>query len=150
MTKSARHRMYSAAFAAAGSLLGCATPETYAPLANGGPFGYRDAPSSDGGYTLLVVAPTGQRAHEVWNQRAAELCNGGAYRKNIFRAEIPIVTQSGYVPSAYGGAYGGGSYTEDVRGAPILEGYLHCDSNQPSTETPESAPPLAQDESVAN
>lgn len=110
------------------ALLGCATPVTYGPIGGKRQFGYTDTRNPDGSYTIRVIAPTGELAHQFWDQRAAELCSGGTYRKNIFRAEVPIMRQYGYAPSAYGGAYAGGSYAQDVRGAPILEGYLNCDA----------------------
>lgn len=109
------------------AVLGCASPATYGPIGDGRNFGYRDTRNPDGSYTVLVIAPTSESAHAFWDQRATELCDGGTYRKNFFRAEIPVVTQYGYAANPYNPGYGG-SYSQDVRGAPILEGYLHCDA----------------------
>jgi hypothetical protein len=106
------------------ALAGCATPVVYGPIGTSA-FGYRDRQNPDGSHTILVVAPSATVAHQFWDQRAAELCGGAEYRKNIFRAEIPVVTTTGYAPNAYNPAYGA-SYTQQVYGALQLEGYLHC------------------------
>lgn len=109
-------------------LAGCATPVVYGPI---GPsaFGYRDRQNPDGSHTILVVAPSAVMAHQFWDQRAAELCGSTDYRKNIFRADIPVVTTTGYAP-------GGIAYTQDAYGAPHLEGYLQCNSPAEAATAP--------------
>jgi hypothetical protein len=122
------------------ALLGCVTPIAYGPI---GPsaYGYSEVRNPDGGYTVRVVAVSPAQAHEFWDRRAAELCGASNFRKNIFRAEIPVVTYTGYVtgPNGYGG-----SYTADQYGALILEGYLYCAADAPTEppaiEAPASAP----------
>lgn len=126
-------------------LAGCATPVVYGPI---GPsaFGYRDRQNPDGSHTILVVAPSAVMAHQFWDQRAAELCGSTDYRKNIFRADIPVVTTTGYAPNAFNPGYGA-SYTQDVYGAPQLEGYLHCNSAQvepAETPAPDATSPAAE------
>ena len=113
-----------AALAAAGALASCITAE-YGPIGANNGYGYSDAQNADGSYTIRVVAMHPAQAHEFWDRRAAELCGSTAYRKNIFRADIPVVTQTGYATNAYNPAYGG-SYTQDVYGPLIMEGYAHC------------------------
>ncbi len=113
------------------ALTACATPIVYGALAAGSGFGYRDTPNTDGSHTILVVAPSSAMAHEFWGRRAQELCNGPNFTKNLFRAEIPVVTASGYAVNAYNPAYGG-SYTVDVYGAFHLEGYLRCGEGNPA------------------
>jgi hypothetical protein len=103
---------------------GCATPIVYGPIGQNG-YGYSDRQNPDGSYTVLVVASSPQQAHEFWDRRAAELCGGVEVHKNIFRAEIPVVTTTGYASNPYNPAYGG-SYSQDVYGALQMEGYLRC------------------------
>jgi hypothetical protein len=118
-------------------LHGCTTP-VYGPIsAENGGLGYRDMRNSDGSHTIRVVARTPAQAHEYWDRRAVELCGGPTYRKNIFRAEIPVVTQSGYATGANG--YGG-AYTQDVYGALVMEGYLRCGGDA-AQETPTAPQP---------
>jgi hypothetical protein len=118
---------------AAAVLAGCAMTPEYGPIGQAGPWGYSDLQNPDGSYTVRVVALTSTMAHEYWDRRAAELCGGTNFQKNIFRAEIPVVTQTGYVtgPNGYGG-----SYTQDAYGSLIMEGYLHCGANAESTAAP--------------
>jgi hypothetical protein len=119
------------------ALAGCTTP-VYAPIsAENGGLGYHNTRHEDGTYTVLVRARSPAQAHEYWDRRAGELCDGAPYEKNIFRAEIPVVTQSGYATGANG--YGG-AYTQDVYGALVMEGYLRC-SAAPQPATPEAPPP---------
>jgi hypothetical protein len=69
---------------------------------------------SDGAYTLSVVVPAvsgAQLAYEYWDRRAKELCVGGHFKKNIFRAERPNEKYD-----IYGGR----------PGEFILQGYLSC------------------------
>lgn len=108
-------------------LAACAAPVVYGPIGaeKSGGFGYRDARNPDGSYTVLVVAPTPDLAHQFWDTRAAEICGGTHYRKNLFRADIPIVQYRGYASNGYTG----GSYTVDQYGALQLEGYLRCNSD---------------------
>lgn len=128
------------------TLLSCATPVTYGPIGATG-FGYSDARNADGSYTVRVVSVSQAQAHEFWDRRATELCGGADYRKNIFRAEIPVVSYSGYAsgPNGYGG-----SYTEDRYGALVLEGYVHC-ATEAQTIEPGQQPdaPPAIDETAA-
>lgn len=111
-------------------LAGCMTPVEYGPIGgeNGG-FGYSDTRNADGSYTIRVVLPYAAQSHEFWDRRATELCGGPNYRKIIYRAHIPVVTTTGYAagPNGYGS-----SYTQDVYGAPVLEGYARC--NEAPTE----------------
>lgn len=133
-------RSIGAALLGGWALLGCVTPIAYGPMsAESRGFGYSDMRNADGSYTVRVVAGSGAQAHEFWDRRAAELCGGANFRKNIFRAHIPVVTYTGYASGPYG--YGG-SYTQDAYGAPILEGYLHCEGDA-ETPTAASEPPAA-------
>jgi hypothetical protein len=119
------------------ALAGCVTPPVYGAInAENAGYGYRDARNADGSYTVLAVANTPTLAHEFWDRRAHELCGGSNFRKNIFRAEIPVVLYSGYASNGYSG----GSYTEHRYGAFFLEGYLHCAAAVSPVETP-SGPP---------
>ena len=130
-----RAARWAAATAFALALAACMTPPRYGPLGvDHARYGYRDHANGDGGYTIFVQAPTEPMAREFWDQRAAELCGGTNFHRNIFRAERPIVQQSGYASNGYGG---GGSYTVDAYGAVHLEGYLRCegDDNAAATET---------------
>ena len=132
------------AFAIAGlALAGCVTP-AYGPIGAdpANPYGYDDRANADGSYTIRVVAMTAAQAHEYWDRRATELCGGPNFRKNIFRAEIPVVTVSGYAsgPNGYGG-----SYTEDRYGSLILEGYLHCDQTGQPVAAEQALPAPAPD-----
>lgn len=104
------------------ALTACATPVVYGPMAANG-FGYSDMQNADGSYTIRTVTLTSVQAHEFWDRRAAELCGGPNFTKNIFRAEIPVVTTTGYAagPNGYGA-----SYTQDAYGALIMEGYARC------------------------
>lgn len=121
------------------ALLGCATPITYGPIGgDNGAFGYSDARNADGSYTVRVVSSSAPQAHEFWDRRAAELCGGPNFRKNIFRAEIPVVSYTGYATGANG--YGG-SYTEDRYGGFILEGYLHCEAGKEAVEPAAASAP---------
>jgi hypothetical protein len=116
-----------AALVAASALAGCITAE-YGPIgARGSQFGYSDMRNADGSYTIRVVAMHAAQAHEYWDRRAGEICGSTTFRKNIFRADIPVITTSGYAVNAYNPAYGG-SYTQDVYGALVMEGYLHCEA----------------------
>jgi len=122
------------------ALAGCITPVTYGAIGADSAYGYRDRQNADGSYTLLAVAPSAPMAHQFWDQRAQELCGGTNFHKNIFRAEIPVVTYTGYVSNAYGG---GGSYSEDRYGGFYLEGYLRCGGEEAPTTEPAAvdAPP---------
>lgn len=106
-------------------LAACATPIQYGALSEGHGYGYRETQNADGSYTVLAVAPGDAMAREFWDRRAQELCGGTDFHKNIFRAEVPVVTTQGYAPSAYPGGVGG-SYTSWAHGAFYLEGYLRC------------------------
>jgi hypothetical protein len=115
----------------------CVTAQ-YGPIGTkGSPFGYSDMRNTDGSYTIRVVAMQATQAHEYWDRRAAELCGNANYRKNIFRAEIPVVTTTGYAANPYNPGYGG-SYTQDAYGALIMEGYLHCDAEAAAPAQPAS------------
>ncbi|UPT62000.1 MAG: hypothetical protein M0D54_16670 [Hyphomonadaceae bacterium JAD_PAG50586_4] len=105
-------------------LVGCVTPPVYGPIGGeSGPYGYSDTRNADGSHTIRVVAMGAAQAHEFWDRRAGELCGGAEYRKIIYRAEIPVVSYTGYASGANG--YGG-SYTEDRYGNLILEGHARC------------------------
>jgi len=136
------------ALLAASVLAGCITAE-YGPISANGGYGYSDARNADGSYTIRVVAMHAAQAHEFWDRRAAELCSGATYRKNIFRADIPIVTQTGYASNPYNPAYGG-SYTQDAYGPLIMEGYAHCEApaaqaaSEPAPASSEAAPTQTQ------
>lgn len=136
------------ALAAGGSvLLGCVTP-TYGPIgAENSGFGYSDMRNADGSHTIRVVAMSSVQAHEFWDRRANELCGGPNYRKNIFRAEIPVVSYTGYATGPNG--YGGGSYTQDQYGALVMEGYLHCEAPAATAEA-EAPAPAAEAEATAD
>jgi hypothetical protein len=121
------------------ALLGCATPIAYGPIGETSQFGYSDMRNDvDSSYTVRVVAASAQQAHEFWDRRAAELCGGPNFRKNIFRAEIPVVSYTGYAPGPNG--YGG-SYSEDRYGPLILEGYLHCEGEAQAPASEGAAAP---------
>ena len=130
-------------------LAACATPIVYGPIGANSGYGYRETRNSDGGYTVRVVAASPVMAHEFWDRRASELCGGPHFRKNIFRAEIPVVTVSGYAPGPNG--YGG-SYTEDRYGALVMEGYLYCENEPPTAEATDTtaAPEPASNEGTQN
>ncbi len=103
------------------------------------PYGYSERFNAEGDYyTVLVVAPAAELARSFWEQRAVELCHGTMFRKNIFRAERPVYTYSGYVSGANG--YGG-SYTESRYGDFALEGYLYCESAPPAPAQVDTPPP---------
>lgn len=121
-------------------LAGCATPMTYGPIGSvDNPYGYRETPNPDGSITLLVVSNSAPLAHEYWDRRAREICGGADFHKNIFRAEIPVGSYTGYVSGANG--YGG-SYTESRYGSFYLEGYLRCGEGPlPATPSANSPPP---------
>lgn len=110
------------------ALAGCATPIVYGPLDAGNGFGYRDFPNADGSHTVLTVGASAEQAHAFWDQRASEICGGAEYRKNIFRAQRPIVVGTGYASNAYNPSYGT-TYTYDMYGAFNLEGYLRCQAS---------------------
>jgi hypothetical protein len=116
----------AAAITVASALAACATPIQYGALSEGHGYGYRDTQNADGSYTVLAIAPGDAMARQFWDRRAQELCGGTDFHKNIFRAEVPVVSTTGYAPSAYGAAGTGGSYTSSAHGAFYLEGYLHC------------------------
>lgn len=119
------------------ALTACATPVVYGPMAANG-FGYSDMQNADGSYTIRTVTLTSAQAHEFWDRRAAELCGGPNFTKNIFRAEIPVVTTTGYAagPNGYGA-----SYTQDAYGALIMEGYARCQPSVDATTAPAAAAP---------
>ena len=120
-------------------LSACATPVVYGPMAANG-FGYRDMQNADGSYTIRTVTLTSAQAHEFWDRRAAELCGGPNFTKNIFRAEIPVVTTTGYAagPNGYGA-----SYTQDAYGALIMEGYARCQPSVDANTAPAEAEAVA-------
>jgi hypothetical protein len=127
----------ASAFAFALLLAGCVTPPSYGPIGHvENQYGYRDSQNADGSHTILVVASSAPMAHEFWDRRAAEICGGTTFDKNIFRAQRPVVTTTGYASNGMGG---GGTYQQDMYGDFIMEGYLRC----------EAAMPVAADESGA-
>jgi hypothetical protein len=118
-------------------LVGCVTQPTYGPIGGeSGPYGYSDARNTDGSHTIRVVAMSAAQAHEFWDRRAGELCGGSDYRKIIYRAEIPVVSYTGYAAGANG--YGG-SYSEDRYGNLILEGHARCGAAAAGEVAPEPA-----------
>lgn len=129
------------------ALLGCVT-STYGPIgAENSAFGYSDMRNGDGSHTIRVVAMSAAQAHEFWDRRASELCGAPNYRKNIFRAEIPVVSYTGYATGHNG--YGGGSYTQHQYGALVMEGYLHCEAPA-ATAVAEAPAPAAESEATAD
>jgi hypothetical protein len=103
------------------AVTGCVTAPTYAPMdrERGSPYGYQERRTEDGRLILLVVVPLhggSALAQEFWDRRAGELCEGGAYAKNIFRAQ-----QATQLYDRYGGRPG------DYE----LEGYVNCQSASP-------------------
>lgn len=132
-----------AAALAAATLTGCITAE-YGPLGEKSPYGYSDMRNTDGSYTIRVVSLNAQQAHEFWDRRAAEICGSTNFRKNIFRAEIPVITTTGYASNPYNPGYGG-SYTQDAYGALVMEGYLHCEGETAvaAEDSPTTEPAVA-------
>lgn len=127
-------------FAIAGALAlpSCVTPIVYGPIsAESAGYGYTDTQNADGSHTIRVVAANAGQAHEFWDRRAAELCDGPPARKSIYRAEIPVVTYTGYAPGPNG--YGG-SYSEDRYGALIMEGLAHCEAASDAEPTADAQP----------
>lgn len=109
---------------AALALAGCVTPPAYGPIGHvANQYGYRDRANDDGSHTILVVGASAPMAQEYWDRRAVEICGGGAYEKNIFRAQRPVITTTGYASNGMGG---GGTYQQDMYGDFIMEGYLRC------------------------
>lgn len=123
--------------AAALVLAGCATPAAYGPLGPDAPYGFSDHPNADGSHTILVVADSAPNAQAFWDQRATEICGSAAFQKNIFRAQRPVETTTGYTTGPYGG---GNSYQEDQYGAFYLEGYLRCAGGRDATAAPADVP----------
>jgi hypothetical protein len=106
------------------ALASCVTPPSYGPIGHvKNQYGYRDSENADGSHTILVVAASAPMAHEFWDRRAAEICAGAEVQKNIFRAQRPVVTTTGYASNGMGG---GGTYQQDTYGDFFLEGYLRC------------------------
>lgn len=122
---------------AALALVGCVTPPAYGPIGHvQNQYGYRDRPNDDGSHNILVIAASAPMAQEFWDRRAVELCAGGAYEKNIFRAQRPVITTTGYASNGMGG---GGTYQQDMYGDFIMEGYLRC-TDPPAEAAAEQAP----------
>jgi len=131
------------------AVAGCVTPPTYGPIGQfQNQYGYRDNANADGSHRILVVAASSPMAHEFWDRRAAEICGSTTFEKNIFRAQRPVVTTTGYAPNAFNPAYGA-SYQQDTYGDFIMEGYVRCtDAQAPAADaapaealaTPEQAP----------
>ena len=121
-------------------LVGCVTPPTYGPIGHvQNQYGYRDNPNADGSHRILVVAASSPMAHEFWDRRAAEICGGTTFEKNIFRAQRPVVTTTGYASNAFNPAYGA-SYQQDAYGDFIMEGYLRCTDAQSPAADADAAP----------
>ena len=110
--------------AAALLLQGCATaPAVYGPIGVETPYGYKDHPNPDGGYTVLVVmggnaGPAALR--DFFDRRAAELCPAGVDRTNVFRVQA----NDYYSPAPY--VYGGAGVGMRSRVGVELEGYVYC------------------------
>jgi hypothetical protein len=128
---------------AAVAMTGCITPMKYGPMAENHGLGYRDSRNADGSFTILVVATDAATAQQFWDRRAQDLCGDTHFHKNIFRAEVPVVSYTGYAPSAVAPGYGG-AYTEDQHGSFYLEGYLRCQGEAAPAATPPTPPASAQ------
>lgn len=112
------------------ALSGCVTPPAYGPIGHvQNQYGYRESQNADGSFTILVVAASAPMAHEFWDRRAAEICGAATVQKNIFRAQRPVITTTGYASNGMGG---GGTYQQDMYGDFIMEGYLRCSNAAPS------------------
>lgn len=108
------------------AVAGCVTPPTYGPIGHvQNQYGYRDNANADGSHRILVVAASAPMAHDFWDRRAAEICGSTTFEKNIFRAQRPVVTTTGYAVNAMNPAYGA-SYQQDTYGDFIMEGYVRC------------------------
>lgn len=129
--------------AAALALAGCVTPPSYGPIGHvQNQYGYRDRQNPDGSHVILVVAGSAPQAQEFWDRRATEICGSPNFEKNIFRAQRPIITTTGYAPNALNPAYGA-SYTQDSYGDFLIEGYLHCEGEAASAADAAPAEELA-------
>lgn len=112
-------------------LQGCATakPAVYGPIGPEVPFGYKDRPNPDGGFTVLVVMPGYSAATELrafFDRRAAELCPSGIERTNVFR----VHANEYYAPGQY--VYGGAGVGSRGRFGTELEGYVYCKAGAPA------------------
>lgn len=130
------HTLLGSASAVAAALLlqGCvtATPAVYGPIGPEAPYGYKDRPNADGGYTVLVVMAGYATAAELrvfFDRRAAELCPTGVDRTNIFRVQA----NEYYADAPY--VYGSAGVGSRARVGVELEGYVYCKPG------PESAGP---------
>jgi hypothetical protein len=109
-------------------LVGCATTQAdyYKPISESGRYGYSERLSDDGNYVLTVTVPTGGEANrlpfEIWDRRAAVLCGGTTFEKNVYKASRETVN----APGAY--VYGGVGMGGGRAGAFTVEGQLTCDS----------------------
>lgn len=96
-----------AAFLGLTLLAGCVSDPGYAPMDPEARryFGYTDQPNGQGGHTIRVVLPEGvsdpKSAFAHWEQRAAEICGPGGYRKQLHTARRNMLMMPGYSPSGY-------------------------------------------------
>jgi hypothetical protein len=109
--------------AAALLMQGCATkPVLYGPIGPDVPYGYKDHPNADGGFTVLVDMPGTSAPAELrafFDRRAAELCPAGVDRTNVFKMQ-----HSDYTAVNYGSQYP--SVASRVWTGSELEGYVYC------------------------
>lgn len=118
--------------------LGACTPVSpaFGPISAESPYGYVDRLNPDGRHTLLAVAPSAELARSFWEQRAVELCGGVDFKRNVFRADRPVVKADGYAPNVFNPSYGTSYYTYDSYGNFFLEGYLTCTGPTPTSPVP--------------
>jgi hypothetical protein len=112
------------------SLQACATkPVDYGPVGPEKPYGYKDRPNSDGGFTVVVTMPANTSPAElraVFDRRASELCPAGVARTNVFR-----VSHEGYnAPAPY--VYRSAGVSQRVWTGAELEGYVYCKPAAPA------------------
>lgn len=129
------HIVLLAGLVATGLMLqGCvtATPVVYGPIGPEAPYGYKDRPNPDGGFTVLVAMPgyaSPAALRAFFDRRAGELCPGGVERTNVFR-----VHASEYYPGApY--VYGSAGVSSRSRVGVELEGYVYC---KPGSDAPDA------------
>jgi hypothetical protein len=107
----------------------------FGPISAESPYGYVDRLNPDGRHTLLAVAPSPALARSFWEQRAVELCGGADFKRNVFRAERPVVKSVGSASNVFNPAYSS-SYPYDSYGNFFLEGYLTCAGPTPTSPVP--------------
>jgi hypothetical protein len=98
------------------ALSGCAINTEYKAADDKG-FGFQERLLEDGRFVLIIRHPAvgkeaAATARSYFDRRAAELCAGKSFEKNIFRAERPTIRTDSYGSAAPG-------WFE-------LEGYVKC------------------------